>query len=467
MTRRPRLVSLAAAGALLLAATACAGDDTAGPGGVDGDGDLPDCPLGAIDEAGDGPVEITFWHAMGQANERALEDLTDEFNGSQDDVVVRLVNQTSYTDVFTKVNAGLRSGDLPQLAQIEDTGLGLMADSGAVLPAQSCVDADDYDLSGHVERVVDYYTIQDVLWPMPFNVSNPVLYYDKALFRRAGLDPEDPPATFDEVREASQAIVDEGVAPVGFSFKTEAWFIEQWLAKSGSPYVDNSNGRDGRATSVTFDSEAGLDIFTWLDEMVDDGLAQPEEVGGFNNLFAIGNHQAAMTIDTSAALGTITEQLAKGWEGVEIGVGPMPGPEGEGSVLVGGAALYILDRSTPAEQEAAWRYAMFLNRADVQARWSAATGYVPIIEAAIDEKALIDRWAQQPYYRIAYDQLLEGARNDATAGPVIGDYLGVREAVQDAIAAMLTQGMSPEDAVAQAARDADAAIETYNSRVGG
>ena len=71
-----------------------------------------------------------------------------------------------------------------------------------MLPAQACVEADKYDLSDYLERVVDYYTVEDTLWPMPFNVSNPVLYYNKSAFRAAGLDPEQPPSTLDEVTES-------------------------------------------------------------------------------------------------------------------------------------------------------------------------------------------------------------------------------------------------------------------------
>src|SRR4029450_13121040 len=96
---------------------------------------------------------------------------------------------------FEKYVAGLSTGDLPDIAQIQDISLQQMIDSGTVLPAAACVKADKSDLSDHLERVVDYYTVEGTLWPVPFNVSNPVLYYDKAKFRAAGLDPEDPPAT--------------------------------------------------------------------------------------------------------------------------------------------------------------------------------------------------------------------------------------------------------------------------------
>lgn len=474
--RRNRLAILGVVTALVLAACGGGDDDSGGGGGTgenggNGDGaksDLPECPLGAIDAAGDTPVKITFWHAMTRANEETLQALTDEFNSSQSDVKVTLVNQTTYTDTLTKYKAGLGTGDLPDLVQIEDTGVQLMLDSQSILPAQSCVDADDYDLSDHVQRVVQYYSVGDVLYPMPFNVSNPILYYNRKAFEKAGLDPDNPPTSLDDVREAAQAIVDSGATKFGFAFKTDPWFLEQWLAKAGEEYVNNDNGRAARATATAFDSEAGLEIFTFLDTMVDDGLAQNTGEGGFDNLLALGNDNAAMTIDTSAALGTISQVLAEGdYPNVELGAAPMPGPEGEGGVLVGGAAIYIVNKSSDARQEAAWRFAKFLNEPQSQATWSAGTGYVPIRQSATELSPLKERYEEEPAYRVAYDQLLSGVENVATAGPVIGDYIGVRKAVSDALTSMFSQGSDPAAALAQAAGAGDAAIEEYNARIGG
>jgi len=151
---------------------------------------------------------------------------------------------------------------------------------------------------------------------------------------------------------------------------------------------------------------------------------------------------------------------------VEIGVAPMPGPTGKGGVLVGGAALYISNKSSAPEKAAAWEYIKFLNTPETQADWGASTGYVPIRESATELPAILDRWAEIPGFKVAYDQLLTGVENTATAGPVIGDYQGVRDSVLDAIEAMLTQGTKPKAALKGAKGQADAKIGDYNSRVG-
>ena len=145
--------------------------------------------------------------------------------------------------------AGLSTGDLPDLVQIQDISLAQMIDTGSVLPAQACVKADHYDLSDHVKRVTDYYTVKGTLWPMPFNVSNPIFVYDKNAFTKAGLDPEKPPTTLDEVKADAQKLKDSGaVTKAGYGLKTDPWYLEQWLAKAGKPYVNNGNGRSSRAT---------------------------------------------------------------------------------------------------------------------------------------------------------------------------------------------------------------------------
>jgi sn-glycerol 3-phosphate transport system substrate-binding protein len=454
-----------------LVATACGGGGSSAKSGTGpSKSSLPKCPLGAIDTATK-PVRIVMWHSMARANEDELKRLVTRFNGEQHDVQVSLVNQTSYRDTFTKYRAGLTSGDLPDLVQLEDTTTQPMVDTQSALPVESCIDADHLDMSDYLPRVLDRWSLNGVRWAMPFNISNPVFFYNKAAFRKAGLDPEKAPATLDEVRTDAQKLEAAGY-PFGYGLKIQSWFLEQWLAKANELYANNGNGRTSRATKVLFDDTTGRAIFDWLSGMVKDRLAITNPDQGpseFDNLLAIGNGQVGMTIDTSATLGTIFQLLNSGqFKGVEIGVAPMPGPSANesGGVLVGGAALYISKKSSPAKQEAAWRFAKFLTQADVQAEWAAATGYIPIRKSATTLPAIQQQWAQNPGYKVAYDQLVNGPNTLATQGPALGDYQGVRDAVIDAETAMLSQGRPPDQALADAAKNADAAIAAYNARIG-
>jgi sn-glycerol 3-phosphate transport system substrate-binding protein len=207
-----------------------------------------------------------------------------------------------------------------------------------------------------------------------------------------------------------------------------------------------------------------------MNDMVSSGLAKTNDAEGasqVDNLLGIGNKNFGMTIDTSAALGTILQVLQGGqFADVELGVAPMPGPVGKGGVLVGGAALYIVNKSSPAQQAAAWKFAKFLDEPDSQAKWAVGTGYVPIRKSSIDNPELQARWAEVPGFKVAYDQLTKGVNNAATAGPVIGDYQGVRDTLLLEEQKMFNNGKSPKAALKDAQKSTTAVIKDYNDRLG-
>ena len=156
--------------------------------------------------------------------------------------------------------------------------LQLLADSNTVVPIQSCINAEDYDLSDFVPRATAYYTLRGALQGMPFNLSNPVLYYNRAAFEQAGLDPDDPPTSLEELRSASEKLVQSGAVKYGLALDHSidgggGWFLEQWLAKAGELYANNENGRAAPATNVLFAGTAGVELMTFLQQMVVDGLA--------------------------------------------------------------------------------------------------------------------------------------------------------------------------------------------------
>ncbi len=428
------------------------------------------CPLNALKKASK-PVEITMWHSMARANGETLQKLTDAFNSSQSDVKVKLVNQIDYVQTFNKYKAGLASGDLPDIVQLQESDQQQMIDTQTVVPASVCAKADHYSFSDYLPRVISYFTVEGTQYAMPFNTSGPVLYYNKKAFTAAGLDPESPPKTLDDVRAAAEKLKANGVsAPLGL--KTEPGYFEHWRGLANKTYVNNSNGRKARATKTVYDDATGRQIFTWLSGMVEDGLATTNPdlgTGSFDNLIGIRTTHA-MAIDTSAALGTVTSVLAAGQDqNIELGVGPMPAPtaSAKGAVGVSGGALYIVNKSAPAKQAAAWKFLKFLDQPDSLTTWAIGTGYLPIRKAAADSAAMQQYWAQNPAYKVAYDQLVSGPTTVATSGSVIGNYTGARDALRDAENSMFLEGKDPKSALKEASSNATSAIDEYNAKIGG
>ncbi len=425
------------------------------------------CPVKALKSA-KGVTTITMWEAMPRNNETTLEALTNAYNSSQTKVHVNLVQQPTYDATYQKYVAGLTTGDLPDVVQLEDNQLQSVIDSGGAIPAGACAKADNYSFGDFVKRVPAYYTVAGTLWGMPFNVSNPLFYYDKHDFTTAGLDPTKPPTTLDEVLADAKKLKAAGIQ-TPFEFKEDSWYFEQWISGANKLYVNNGNGRSKRATKVQFNSPEGKKVFSWLGSLVSSGVAQGTDKDQFDNLLAIGNGNASMTIDTSAALGTVYSVLGSGGASdkqLDIGVAAMPQiAAGKGGVTVAGAGLYIMKKSSPLKQAAAWDFLKFLDLPASQATWSVGTGYIPIRISAAKDPALQAQWAKEPGYKVAYDQLVAGKSTVATAGPVIGPYAAERVTIINAYQSVFATKSDPLASLKTAAAKSNQLIADYNSRV--
>jgi len=474
MKRTPLLIGLLAV--LALVAAACGGGDDGGGGGS-GEGargreaevDPSLCPVDALESA-EGPVEIEFWHAMTASNEETLEAMVQDYNRSQDQVQVRTVFTGSYDETLDRYLNGLQSGELPNLVQLEETTLQTMIDSGSTVPAASCVEASGYDTSDLLPAVLAEFEVEGTLWPVPFNVSNPVFYYDRNDFEAAGLDPDTPPATLAEMQEMGQAIVDAGAAEHAMSLEVQPWYPEQWSSMAGQELVDNTNGRDARAEAATVDNEVMLEIFQWVRDMVDADLVfnVGRNPSGADHFFALANGDAAFTIGTSGALGSVYDALDSGTveTDVSIGVGPLPGPEAGGPTSAGGAALWTVANGAEPEQIAAtWDFSQWLLDPAQQARWHVNTGYIPISFAASEDAEVQALWEERPGFQVAYEQLADDNLPPGGGGPVIGGYVEFRNALEEAIEALVIDDADPQEALTEFQAAADAAIAAYNDRV--
>lgn len=485
MTRLPRpirrLTSLAVALALLGAA--CGGGDDGGSGGGDEEAaELPACPLDALDAAA-GPVEVVVWHSYVAKTAETLQKLVDQYNGSQAKVRVRLESQgNSYDELWRKYQQGAQANDLPGIAILEDTNTEAVADSGTVLPAQSCIDASGYDTSDLVASAVDYYSIDGALYPGTVNLSTPLLYYNTNHFRRAGLDPADPPGTLAEVREAAQAIRDAGVVEKPVVLNLESWFFETWMTGVGAGIVDNDNGRgDGETTAAAFDDEPMREVVTWVRDMQADGLLEaiPNTPGQINHYLALAQQNGSMTLATSTAA-TSVEAFLAGDTSVAAGAdvapedidlsalafdaGPFPGLEAPGKVQIGGGAWYITNTTPPEVQAAAWDFITWWNRPETQVIWHLEGSYLPFSKQAATDREVVDSWTNDQSGRwlaVSFRQLTEGV-DPAWPGPLIGPYDQFRKALEGAVDAVTLSGADPAAEITKAADATTAAIEAYN-----
>jgi sn-glycerol 3-phosphate transport system substrate-binding protein len=466
-TMRARLTALTLV--VMLIAVACSSSGKSGGSSATGTAGTSKCPVHALDKVTK-PVDITFWQSgLSQSLGEAIKTMVASYNASQQKVHVTMQFQGTYDEGSDKYLTALRGGTLPDLTLLEETRLQLMIDSKSVVPVQDCIDAEKYDTSDHLPVVLREFTVGGKLWPMPFNVSNPVLYFDTNDFAKAGLSSTNPPNSFTELVAAGKKIKASGAAKTGFAWEMSPWYFEQWFAKAGQSIVDHDNGRSGRAQKATLNNATGKQILGFVKQLFDDDVAinVGRNESGSDTLLALGKGDASMAIGTSAALSSIYDiQKAGQFTDVGVGVAKLPGADAKnGGVQVGGGALWMVDKGkTPESKAATWDFMKYLNQPAQQALWHKLTGYVPIRKSSITLADVADLWKTKPTFRVAYDQLLS---SHASGGPSIGPYKEFRAAIRDGLEALVLKHVSIDDALALMEKEANDALASYNARVGG
>ncbi len=456
--------------AAVFVASATVVTTTAAVAGVSpaGAASLPSCNLNALKNH-KGTVNITFWESANSANLTTLQGLTSAFNSSQSKVHVTLVTQNGYDDTWQKYTAGLSNGQLPAAVQLEDQRTQAAIDTGSFLPVQSCMNAAKYPTSDYLPRPLAYWKVNGVQWALPFAVSAPILYYNQTAFSKAGLNPALPPATLSQMVADAKALKQSGT---GMGLVLDPWHLETWLATANQLFVNNKNGRSGRATKGVFNTPTAVNIFSQLSTLVRSGYATTNPSTGpsaYDNLLGIGSGKYGMTIETSAALGTVTKLLSGGqYANVKIGLGAFPvySSSIQGGVEPGGSGVYISNKVPALQQAAAWQYLSYLCNTQSQATWAAGTGYIPVRKSSAQTATVQHLWVTQPGYKIAYNEINNGANTPATSGSVIGPYADVRTDVLNAEISMFTQGVAPSKAVQSATQNVNSTIADYNHRLG-
>ncbi|GAE04453.1 glycerol-3-phosphate ABC transporter, periplasmic glycerol-3-phosphate-binding protein [Paenibacillus sp. JCM 10914] len=390
------------------------------------------------------------------------DKLISDFNAAHQDIQVEGVFQGTYDESLNKLKASLGSNSGPTMIQVYEIGSRFMMDTKAIRPVQDFMDAEQYDISSLEPNIKNYYTFDDKLYSMPFNSSNPILYYNKDAFKAAGLDPENPPKTYEEVALAAKALTTG--SQTGASFAIYGWFMEQFLANQGAELLNNGNGRTSSATASQVNDAAGVKTLAWWKQMLDDKvvLNLGRKTDDTKKAFAAG--QIAMTLDSTASLRGIVS-AAEGKFEVGTGFLPKPADGGDGGVIIGGASLWLMNNKSEAEQQAAWTFMKYLAEPQTQANWHVNTGYFPVTTKAYDEPVVKENLEKYPQFQTAVDQLHQTTANLATQGAVMGVFPEARQLTETAIEEVLNGTKTPQEALDKAASEISSKIETYNRTV--
>jgi sn-glycerol 3-phosphate transport system substrate-binding protein len=456
---------------LVAAATTAAGCTSAASSGGSSDQGSAAAP-GEDALNGKGEVDITFWHAMSGTNGDALTALVNQFNDQNKGRIKVTLNYKGQYDTALAAYKNASASQRPDLMQMYDIGTRYMIDSGSTVPMQSFIDKDKYDTSDLQPNITGYYTVNNKLYSMPFNTSMPLLYVNKEAFQKAGLDPDKPPTSLDEIMADAKKIKETPGETVqyGFGATLYGWYVEQWAALANQTPCDANNGRTGRVTKVNLATDNNVKLLAWWQQMVNQGLAEKLDSNTDNGDNAFSSGTVAIGLESTGSIGTFIKGASSAKTPFTVGTGFFPkiNASDNGGPIIGGASLWIMGQGhDAAHQRAAWDLVKFLASKQSQVTWHTKTGYFPISRSALDDPTDKQWVAQKPQFETAITQLRRTKVNYATQGCSVGEMPDVRKDVENAMQAAVLQGQDPKTALTNAQNQAEKQISDYNSKLGG
>ena len=402
-------------------------------------------------------TEITWWHSMGGELGERLSALAEDFNATQDGYRVTPSYRGEYEQTMVNTIAAFRAGEQPHIVQIYEVGTGtMMAAQGAIYPVFELMEehGNTFDPADYLPVVTGYYTdTNGNMLSMPFNSSTPILYYNKAIFEAAGLDPESPPTTWAEMGEMGQQIVDEGAASCGFTMAYAAnWVgLENFSALHNQSIGTQENGFGGLDTEFAFNGDVQARFWDQLKEWSDSGVySYAGPANGPDAAPSFYSSDCAMYMNSSASRADV---LAN--SDFDVGFGMLPSYDDVDGApqnsIIGGATLWVLSGHEDDEYTGVAEFLEYLSLPEIQAEWHQGTGYLPITTAAYELSQEQGYYDENPGADIAIEQINLNEPTENSKGLRFGNYPQVRMVLDEEFQAVLAGNKSGQQALDDAA----------------
>jgi len=403
------------------------------------------------------PVELEFYYpvAVGGPITKIVDGMVDEFEKSHPDIKIKSIYAGSYQDSVAKALTAYKGGSAPQLAVLLSTDMFTLIDEGAIVPFDPLIKTDEdrkwHD--GFYKAFMANSQTGGKTWGIPFQRSTIVMYYNKDLFKEAGLNPDAPPSTWDELVADAKKLTKADSAgqttqwgleiPSGGSF---AYWLFQALTTPNDAILMNQDGNE-----VYLDKPAVIEAVQFWHDLAYKHKVMPTgtiDWGTTPKDFLVG--KTAMMWTTTGNL-TNVRKNAK----FDFGVAPMPKAKHGGSPT-GGGNFYLFESATPEQRQAAFEFVKWMTSPENAAAWSIATGYVAVSPAAWETDKMKAYVKEVPQATVARDQLEVSVAEFSTH-----DNQRVTKLLNDNLQSVLTNAKTPEQAMKDAQSQADRILRPY------
>lgn len=396
-------------------------------------------------------TELTMYYpvAVGGKITKIVDELVSGFMQENPDIKVNAIYAGNYNDARVKALAALKSGKPAQLSVMLSVDLLELVEQGAVVAVEDLLtsEEDKQWLKSFYPSLMENSTFDNKVWSIPFQRSTIVMYYNKEHFRKAGLDPEVPPATWEELVAAGKKLTAADKSQWGLMIPSTGypyWMFGALAKQNDQVLMENGN-------KTFFDAPKTVEALEFWKSLSQEYEIMPKGTIEWGTL-----RQNFLDQKTSImwhSTGNLSVVKAKA--NFDFGVAMLPAGKKRGTPT-GGGNFYVFKNATDAERQASIKLMKYMTAPTRAAIWSEKTGYMGVSPAAYETDELKAYVKSFPYAAVARDQL-----QFATAELATFQTSRVRKILDDAIQAALTGEESPADALSGAQKSAERVLKAY------
>jgi sn-glycerol 3-phosphate transport system substrate-binding protein len=401
-------------------------------------------------------AEISFFYpvAVGGPITKLIDAYASGFASENAGIKVNPIYAGTYQETIVKALTAHKSGTPPVLSVLLSTDMFTLIDEDAIVPFDEFVktDEDKKWLASFFPSFMENSQTGGKTWGIPFQRSTVVLYWNKELFKEAGLDPETPPKTWAEQlafaqkltkRDAAGNVTQWGIQIPSSGFPY--WLFQGLSTQAGAILANAAGDKTDYANPAVVEA-----LQYWVD------LAQKHKVHP-TGIVEWGTTPRDFFERKVAMMWTTTGNLTNVRTNAKFpfGVGLLPAGKRFGSPT-GGGNFYISKKASKAEQEAAFKFVRWITTPERAAQWGIDTGYVAVRPDSYETAAMKKYVADFPQALVARDQLPHAVAELSTH-----ENQRVTKALNDGLQAALTGTKTPQKAMEDAQAEAERILKPY------
>lgn len=348
-------------------------------------------------------VTVTFWESYTGVYQQSMNKMVDEFNKSQDKYKVVCTSQSGYTGLNQKIMAAAKANSLPTIAQATYPTVPDYVKNGWLVDLTSRINNEHGLVDDLYPAFLKNTKYQGKYYSVPFSESLDILYYNKTLMDKYGLQKPD---SWEDLQKDAQILKEKhanvALLQLDKSFDQE---YQSMLKELGTDMVSPDS------LKVNIDSNNSKEAANFFMNMINDHSAVTSTNTYGDDDWLRGS--AVFYANTSAGLNHLQQNVPLSFK---WGTLSFPSYHGKRASILAGSNLVMFKSASKAQQDGAWAFMKFLMSKPQTTKWAEMTGYLPLRKSAANSKEYQQYLQKHPVYQAVADTLPYGFEQVAFPG---------------------------------------------------